>query len=149
MNGFVAVDGARPLQPFRNFLVAVLTCGVLTGCNYPNTAANDFCKQYDDVVASAKQLLALDARADNVSDLRAHAADLKTQLGELQAVSENRLDSAVSSLRSAIDDLVASAVDSDTGALQVTRPALKDAQKEIRKAWAVVELMALNECPQA
>jgi hypothetical protein len=137
------------MRPTALVAVAALTCGVLTGCTYPNTAANDLCRQYDDVVTSANQLLALDPSTANVSDLRGHAQDLETQLEELQAVSENRLDSAVSSLRTAIDDLVASSVDSAGGAIHVTRPALRDARKEIRKAWAVVELMALHECARS
>src|SRR5690349_2027127 len=128
--------------------VLALTLGLLAGCG-TDTAEADLCTQYDDVVAQAENLRSWEPATDDVDELRDRAETFGAELDQLQAVSEGRLDSVISTLRTTINGFLASAVDQGQDALEAARPALEDAADEISDAWSVVELMAENECGAA
>lgn len=124
-----------------------LTLAVLAGCSGGETAADaDLCTQYDDVVAQAHDMKSWEPRTDDVEDMRAAAEEFRTELDQLQAESDGRLDSAITSLRTMIDDFLSSAAAQGQEALDAVRPELEAAREEITEAWAVVEQVAENQC---
>ncbi len=127
--------------------VIIAISGLLVGCGEQET--RDFCTQYADVVAKADELESLDPETATVDEIRDQAEDFQAELDQLQAVSEGSLDSVISSLRTAVNDFISTAVDSGQEALEAARPGLEDAQEEVQEAWSVVELMAENECGEA
>lgn len=119
---------------------------VVAGCG--DVADRDFCSSYDDVVAAAEDVRDLDVEQASAEELRDQVETFQSELDQLQAVSEGRLDTAISTLRTAVNDFVNSAVDAGEEALETARPMLEETKTDIQEAWSVVELMAANECAE-
>jgi hypothetical protein len=125
--------------------VGVLAAGtLLAGCG--DTASRDLCTQWDQVQATVEQIRGIDPTTVTSGEIRASVEEFQDQLDQLQAVAEGKLDSRISTLREAVNDLVRSAVEAGEDALDTARPMIEDALEEVREAYAVLELMAQNEC---
>ena len=78
--------------------------------------------------------------------MRAASDELQGKLDQFQAVAEGRLDTAISTLREAIDAFRQAAIDQDSEALAAARPLLEEAKEDVDEAWAVVEAVADLQC---
>ena len=124
--------------------LAVVATAALTACG--DVTERDFCRQYDQLVEQAGKLTEIDPRSAPAGTLRTEAGDFRVQLDELAAVSEGRLDFAVSTLRTALDDLRVAALDVDADSLAAARPLLEDSLDDVRQAWAVLRTSAAVQC---
>jgi hypothetical protein len=116
----------------------------LTGCG--DAAERDFCRQYAGLVEQAEEFRQIDARTAPPGTLTSAAVEFRTELDQLAAVSEGRLDFAVSGLRNALDNLRVTAIDVGDDALDTARPLLEDSLDDVREAWAVLQASAATEC---
>lgn len=128
-------------------VVALAASVVLAGCS--DTQTSDFCTQYDDAVARADDFRSVRPSSQDVDKMRDQAQQLQDELDQLQAVSEGRLDTAISAMRTAVNDFVNTARDRTQDTIDTVRPALQDAKDEIQDAWSVVEQIAVNECGES
>ena len=131
----------------RSLGAAVLCLPLLAAC--ADTAEQDLCTQYDELVTAAQQLREQEPVTGTVEELRAASAKLRAELDQFQAVSEGRLDEAISRLRANVDAVRQAAVDAGTEARETARPLLEDAMKNVDQAWAVVQDLAEKQCPNA
>ena len=125
-------------------VLALATVAALTGCG--DTAGRDFCRQYAGLVEQADAIKEIDPRTAPASTLTTAATEFRTELDKLAAVSEGRLDFAVSGLRTALDDFRVTAIDVGDDALATARPLLEDSLDDVRQAWAVLQASAATEC---
>ena len=63
--------------------------------------------------------------------------EFEAELDQFQAVSEGRLDTAISTLRANVDAVRQAAVDAGSEAVETARPQLEDAMEDVDQAWAV------------
>ncbi|MDF2092926.1 hypothetical protein P0Y31_11285 [Knoellia sp. 3-2P3] len=129
----------------RTVGAAALCLPVLVAC--ADTAEQDFCTQYDQLVTAAQELREQDPVAGNVEELRAAAAKVSAELDQFQAVTEGRLDEAISRLRADVDAVRQAVVAAGTEAVDTARPLIEDAMKNLNEAWAVVQERAARQCP--
>ena len=129
----------------------LLACvGLLVGCNYTeNAKAQDLCTHYDQLVASVDKLRSEDPLTAKAEELRTASQEVAAQLDEFQAVSDGRLDIALSTLRADVAAVKESAVAAGTEALDAARPQLQDAFTNLAEAWSVVERIAVAQCGTA
>lgn len=123
----------------------VLGVQLLSSC--ADTAAQEFCSQYDDLVVAAQKLREVDPATTRVEELRAAADDVQAELDQVQAVAEGRLDDAISRLRANVDAARQAAVDAGTEALETARPLIQDALDRVEEAWSIVQDIAEQQCP--
>lgn len=140
-----AVLGSAPGRR-RGAVVAGALLGVtlLGGC--ADTTAQDLCTQYDDLVAAADELIAVDLTQERAA-VRQAADELRAEIDQFQAVSEGRFDEALSRLRSSLDAARQAAADRGEEARETLQPLLQDALVTVAEAWAVVESAAAAQCP--
>lgn len=128
--------------------VAIAAVPLLAGCGGTN-AERDFCTQYADLVKAADQMQQEDPLNAEAGELRAAADDFQAELDQFQAVSEGRLDTAITTLREDIDNIRQAALAARGDGLATARPLLEDAMDDISRAWAVVQDLATLECEAA
>ena len=135
-------------------LRALLTAGVvivaiqgLAACG--DTAEQDLCAQYADLVSAADELRQLDPLTAKVEELRAASEEFQAELDQLQAVSEGRFDTAISTLRAEIDAVRQAAVDAGTDALETARPLLEESMADVDQAWATLQDLVDTQCDVA
>lgn len=124
---------------------AVLCLPLLVAC--ADTAQLDFCTQYDQLVTAAQALRDQKPVAGNVEQLRAATAKVSAELDQFQAVSEGRLDDAISRLRADVDAVRQALAAAGNEAMAAARPLIEDAMKNVNESWAVVQQRAARECP--
>ena len=124
--------------------VAIVATQLMAGCGDP--ADQDLCAQYADLVQAADDWQQQDPLTAEAGDLRAASEEFKTELDQFQAVAEGRLDTAISTLRAAIDGVRQAAIEADSEALEVARPLLEDLAEDIAEAWAVLDALADTQC---
>lgn len=129
----------------RSLGAAVLCLPILAAC--ADASAQDFCTQYEQLVRAAQELHEQDPVAGNIAELRAATAKVSAELDQFQAVSEGRLDDAISRLRADVDAVRQAAVAAGTGAVAAARPLIEDALKSVNEGWAVVQERAATQCP--
>lgn len=130
----------------RSLGASVLCIPLLGAC--ADTAAQDFCTQYDELVAAAAELREQDPLTAKADDLRTRAEAFRAELDQFQAVSEGRLDQAISRLRADIDAVRQAAADSGTEAVEAARPLAEDAMEQVNEAWTLVQSLAETQCPK-
>jgi hypothetical protein len=128
--------------------VAIAAIPILAGCG-GSTGERDFCTQYADLVKAADQMKQEDPLNAEAGELRAAADDFQAELDQFQAVSEGRLDTALTTLRDDIDAVRQAALDARGEALKTARPLLQDAMDDVSRAWVVVQDIATLECEAA
>ena len=136
----------------RSLRVGVLLAclGLLVACDYTaNAKAQDLCTQYDQLVTSVNKLRSEDPLTAKAEELRTASQEVVAQLDEFQAVSDGRLDVALSTLRADVAAMKESAVVAGTEALDAARPQLQDAFTNLAEAWSVVERIAFAQCGPA
>jgi chromatin segregation and condensation protein Rec8/ScpA/Scc1 (kleisin family) len=92
-------------------LIAALVLGVAAcGAQQEQRSAQNLCARYHELVARADAVTALDPRTTKADAIQARADTALVKLDELQAISEGRYDTLISSLRAAVNDVKQSAV---------------------------------------
>lgn len=129
----------------RSLGAAILCLPMIGAC--ADTAQQNFCTQYDQLVAAAQALREQDPVSGDVEALRAASAKLSAELDQFQAVSEGRLDDAISRLRADIDAVRQAVLAAGSQAAETARPLIEDAMKNVNEAWAVVQERAARQCP--
>jgi hypothetical protein len=130
---------------------ALLCVPLLAGCSDSSTGGSsteEYCAQYEDLVAAAAELRAKDPSAD-VEELRAAAGDVSDELDEFQAVAEGPLDDALTGLRERVDGVRQSAeakAEAGTEAVDSARADLEDELAGVEAAWARVQQLAETRC---
>ncbi|WP_141937778.1 hypothetical protein [Microbacterium sp. SLBN-154] len=127
--------------------LTVLAAPLLGGC--ADLATQDLCAQYDDVVASVEELRATDPVSTKAEQIRAAAAEVSDELDQFQAVTEGRLDDAVTRLRESVDAVRQAAVDAGADARETASPLIEQSIQGVRDAWAGVQNIAESQCPTA
>ena len=127
--------------------VALSALPLLAACG--ETADQDFCGQYADLVSAADELQQQDPLTAKVEEVRAATDEFQAELDQFQAVSEGRLDTAISTLRTNIDAVRQAAVDAGAEALEAARPQLEESVEAVAEAWAVVRAIVETQCDDA
>ena len=123
--------------------VAIAAIPLLAACGGGDTTGDrDFCTQYADVVKASDQLRQDDPQTVKAGELRAASEKLQAELDQFQAVSEGRLDTAISTLRANVDVVRQAAADARSDAQAMSRPQLEDAMADINRAWAALQDIA-------
>ncbi|HEX6249378.1 MAG TPA: hypothetical protein VFZ64_16030 [Nocardioidaceae bacterium] len=118
---------------------------LLVGCG--ETGAQDLCTQYEELVVAADELRAKDPASTEVEELRAAADDVRAELDQFQAVSEGRLDDAISRLRANVDAARQAAVDAGDEARETVQPLIQDALERVEESWLILQGIAETQCP--
>ena len=124
--------------------VAIAILPLLGACG--DTADQDLCTQYADLVAAADEWQQQDPLTATADELRAASEEFQAELDQVQAAAEGRLDTAISTLSEAIDAFRQAAIEDDSEALEAARPLLEDVKENVDEAWAVVEALADLQC---
>jgi ABC-type transporter Mla subunit MlaD len=117
---------------------------LVTACGDPST--RDFCTQYQNLVGAVEELQATDPATADVDEVRAAANDVTVALDQFQAVSEGRLDDAITRVRDRVDNVRQAAV-AGAQALEDARPLIEDDLAQLRSAWAQLQDFAETQCP--
>lgn len=123
---------------------ALLCAPMLAGC--ANSTTQDFCGQYEELVAASEELRAKDPATAEVEELRAAADSVSNQLDRFQAVSEGRVDDALTRLRERVDEVRQAAV-AEAEALEAARPLIEEDLAQVESAWLVVQDLVETQCP--
>jgi hypothetical protein len=128
--------------------MVLLGCSsMLVACNYTDTAkGQDLCTRYSKLADSVHTLLAEDPLTVKAARIQLASQEAQRRLDDFQAVSEGRFDTALSTVSDDVAAVKESAVSAGTEALDVARPQMKDAMKDLTEAWAVVQDLADTEC---
>ncbi len=148
MTAVARAKGADRHRRRLRVAVAVAAIPILAGCG-GTTGERDFCTQYADLAKAADQMKQEDQLNAEAGELRAAADDFQAELDQFQAVSEGRLDTALTTLRDDIDAVRQAALDARGDALETARPLLEDAMDDVSQAWVVVQDIATLECEAA
>lgn len=138
--------GRGPRLARRRLSTGLVLASLLLLSSCADTAEADLCTQYDDVVAAADAVRSLDPTTDDAEAFRSSIQDLGTQLDELQATAEGRLDKATSDLRDALAGLRQAAVEADAESLAAARPLLQDSLDKVTQAYARLRDVVRPEC---
>lgn len=127
--------------------VAIAAIPLLVACGGGGTTGDrDFCDQYAEVVKASDQLRQDDPLTVKAGELRAASEKLQAELDRFQAVSEGRLDTAISTLRANVDVVRRAAADARSDAQAMSRPQLEHAMADINRAWAALQDIATLKC---
>ena len=129
-----------------SLVLALLPILLLGGC--ANLDTQNFCAQYEDLVASVDELRAKDPATTKVEDLRAAADQVTQELDQFQAVAEGRLDDALTRLRENVDAVRQAAVDAGAEAKKTAEPLIQESMQSVQDAWSIVQGIAETQCPQ-
>lgn len=125
--------------------VALLTIPLLASC--ADLAELDLCAQFEDLDASVQELQSMDLMTATAEEMRGQVEQLRRELDQLQAVSEGRLDTAISRLRAEVDAIRQAALDSaGAAALENARTQLTEVQANLANAWALLEERVTVQC---
>jgi hypothetical protein len=115
----------------------LLAIQLLAAC--ADTAELDQCSQYDELVGSVEELQALDLMTVKADQIRAQADAVEAELDELEAVSEGRLDTAISTFRATVVAILQVVLeDVDTGALEAARSQREQLEEDLAEDWSVL-----------
>ena len=133
------------VRPFLSAGAAILALQLLAAC--ADTESQDLCGQFADTVGAVEELQELDPLNAKAEELQAGAEKLEAELDQLQAVSEGRLDTAISTLRASVDAVRQAALD-DAGAdaLETARSQLEEVMDDLAEAWAVLQQRISVQC---
>ncbi len=125
--------------------VVIASSQVVAACG--ETESQDLCAQFADTVSSVEELQQLDPPNATAEELQAGAEQLEAELDQLQAVSEGRLDTAISTLRASVDAVRQAALD-DAGAeaQETALSQLVEIMDDLAEAWAVLEQRVAVQC---
>ena len=110
MTAVARANGADRHRRRGRVAVAIAAIPILAGCG-GTTSERDFCTQYADLAKAADQMKQEDPLNAEAGELRAAADDFQAELDQFQAVSEGRLDTALTTLRDDIDAVRQAALD--------------------------------------
>ena len=118
--------------------VVLLAIQPLAAC--ADTAEQDQCSQYDDLVGSVEELQALDLMTVKADQMRAQTDAVEAELDELEAVSEGRVDTAISTLRATVDAILQVVLeDVGSGALEAARSQREELKEDLAEDWSVLQ----------
>ncbi len=126
------------------FGLFVAAIPLLAGCG--NTADQDLCGNYADLATAVDGVRAIQPRSATVDDLRAKLDTVQAELDQLQAVSEGRLDTAISNLRAAIDGFKQAAVNAGDKARATAVPLLEESLGDVAEAYGALKMSLDTQC---
>lgn len=113
-------------------LVVVTAVGVSAcGGQQEQRSALNLCARYQQLAASVDEVKAASAGTPTADAVRRRAEVALSRLDELQAVSEGRYDTLISTLRTAINDLKQSAANAGAAAAQARSEALQELTESV------------------
>ena len=111
-------------------LVLATAAGV-TACSQQERSALDLCIRYQRLVTSVDEFKAASTTTPTADAVRRRAEVALDRLDQLQAVSEGRYDTLISTLRTAITDLKQSAANAGATAAQARSEALQQLSESV------------------
>jgi len=130
-------------------VVALAAAGLLlSGCStmQANALRVNLCTRFEQMKQTGdefRQLAPGQARAD---ELRTRVDKFRDQLNQLQAVAEGRLDTAITNLEAALDDVRQAANDAGTKAQDEASALYKDDLDAVAEQWAIVREAVAVQC---
>jgi hypothetical protein len=120
----------------RRILVAALVVATVSGVaacggQQEQRSAMNLCLRYQQLVASVDEVRATSTSTPTADAVRRRAEVALTRLDELQAVSEGRYDTLISTLRTAINDLKQSAANAGAAAAQARSETLSQVAESV------------------
>ena len=140
-------------QPTRRLAAVLVTLALLAGCG-ADPADQDLCARYADLRAAVEDLEAApsldtanaDAVRQQVDALRLQADKVRDTLDQVQRVSEGRLDTAIATARSSVDEIRESLIVARYDAAETLGPKITEAQANLRAAYAPVASALDTQC---
>jgi hemerythrin-like domain-containing protein len=117
---------------------------VVAACG--ETADQDLCGQFADLSSAGEALQQQDPLTAKADEMRSAAEEFEAELDQFQAVSEGRLDTAISTLRANVDAVRQAAVDERTEALETARPLLEESLEDVSQSWAALQDLVAVQC---
>ena len=112
--------------------VVLATAAGVTACGQQEQrSALNLCLRYQQLVASVDEVRAASTGTPTANAVRRRAEVALTRLDELQAASEGRYDTLISTLRSAITDLKQSAANAGAAAAQARSETLQQVTESV------------------
>ncbi|WP_157557567.1 hypothetical protein [Intrasporangium oryzae] len=111
--------------------------------------AQNLCSQYKQLVAKADQVRSLDVRTATAEAIQSRADAALAKLDQLQAVTEGRYDTLISTLRTAITDVRQAAVEAGSGSTGTSNKQLQDTLQSLNEAFATLKQRLDTECTAA
>ena len=112
--------------------LVLVTAGGVTACgSQEQRNALDLCIRYQRLVASVDELRTASTSTPTADAVRRRAEVAQDRLDELQAVSEGRYDTLISTLRTAINDLKQSAANAGAAAAQARSQTLQQVTESV------------------
>jgi len=113
-------------------VVAALVLGVAAcGAQQEQRSAQNLCGRYQKLVASVDEFKAASTGTPTADAIRRRAEVALARLDELQAVSEGRFDTLISTLRAAIYDVKQSAANAGAAAAQARSQTLQQVAESV------------------
>ncbi|HEU5000751.1 MAG TPA: hypothetical protein VFT68_17560 [Lapillicoccus sp.] len=112
-------------------VVLTTTAGVTACGQQEQRSALNLCLRYQQLVASVDEVRAASTGTPTADAVRRRAEVALTRLDELQAASEGRYDTLISTLRSAITDLKQSAANAGAAAAQARSETLQQVTESV------------------
>ena len=125
-------------------------CLLLSGCSTmaANARSENFCTQFDQLVKKADEFRQLDPAQARADELRKQADTFRDELNQVQAVAEGRLDTAITNLEAALDDVRQAANDAGQKAQDEAKALYKDDLEAVAEQWAIVREAVAGQCAE-
>jgi superfamily II helicase len=128
---------------------AVMWVPLLAGCTESPTSTTsttqDYCTQYEELVAAAEELRARDPDTTEVEELREAAQEVSDELDQFQALADGRVDDALTRMRERVDEVRQSAA--ETADVEVARLQIQEQLAQVETAWSEAQDVIELRCP--
>ncbi len=134
-------------QPVRRLAAATAVAAtlLLSGCGFDLTAQG-LCANAKSFATAVEDLKALKPDPSQVSALAARVDAALARLDQLQAVTEGRYDSAISTLRANLESFKQTLAAASKGAFQAAAPELTQSLKDVSSAYAALSQSLATQC---
>ena len=129
--GWRTPDGRRRRRLLGAALMVAALPGIASCGQQEQRSAQNLCARYQELVAQADAVRALPPRTTTSDTIRARADAALVKLDQLQAVSEGRYDTLISTLRAAINDVKQSAANAGATAAQARAETLQQVAESV------------------
>lgn len=126
------------------FVLVLVGAQLFGGCADARDAS--FCAEYEELSVAVEGLGQQNPATASAEELRGTVDEVQAALDQFRAVSEGRLDDALSRLRASVDAVRQAAVDAGSEALNTARPLVQDALESADEAWQIVQDIAGTQC---
>jgi soluble cytochrome b562 len=125
---------------------ALMCVPLLAGCSESTTSTTqDYCTQYEALVAAAEELRAKDPDTTEVEEFREAAQEVSDELDQFQALADGPVDDALTQMRDRVDDVRQSAA--ETVDVEVARLQIQEQLAQVETARSKVQDVIELRCP--